>query len=163
MFQQYPQSDVNGPILLHEGRFRVRAGDRCVEPSGSAHLRWLPSPGIAFDIETDVPYAGFDLDSLTVELPDFTTKNVVPLSTHPGSTLGIRASGGEMEWGGERSLLSAGFQIVNFPDFITPGSCAVPGDPTTIGGDKGTIQNGRSEPRRLADPHRCRAGVWGPL
>ena len=141
MFQQYPQSDVNGPILLHEGRFRVRAGDRCVEPSGSAHLRWLPSPGIAFDIETDVPYAGFDLDSLTVELPDFTTKNVVPLSTHPGSTLGIRAFAGAMEWGGEQSLLSVGFQIVNFPDFITPGSCAVPGDPTTIGGDKGTIQN----------------------
>ena len=33
MFQQYPQNDVSGPILLHEGRFRVRAGDRCIEPA----------------------------------------------------------------------------------------------------------------------------------
>ena len=140
MFQQYPQNDVNEPILLHEGRFCVRAGDRCIEPSGSAHLRWLPSPGIEFDIETDEPYAGFDLDSLTVELPGFRTKNVVPRSTHLGSTLRIRAFAGAMEWVGEQSLLSAGFQIVNFTDFLTPGPSAVPGDPTAIAGDSGTIE-----------------------
>ncbi len=75
MFQQYPQKDVNESVLLHEGRFRVRAGDRCIEPSGSAHLGWLPSPGIEFDIETDVPHAGFGLDS-TVELPGCRTKKV---------------------------------------------------------------------------------------
>ena len=137
MFQQYPQSDVNEPILLHEGRFRVGAGDRCIDASGSAHLRWLPSPGIAFDIETDEP-VGFDLDSLTVELPGFTTKNVVAYSTvAPGS---IRAFAAAMECGGERRLLSVGFQIVNFPDVITPGPSAVPGDPTAIAGDFGTIQ-----------------------
>ena len=62
MFQQYPQRDVNEPVLLHEGRFRVRAGDRSIEASGSARLRWLPSPGIEFDIETDEP-VGLDLDS----------------------------------------------------------------------------------------------------
>ena len=140
MFQQYPQNDVNEPILLHEGRFRVRAGDHCIEPSGSAHLRWLPSPGIEFDIETDEPYAGFDLDSLTVELPGFRTKNVVPRSMNRGSTLRIRAFAGAMEWGGERRLLSVGFQIVNFSDFITPGPSAVPGDPTAIGRDYGTIE-----------------------
>ena len=143
MFQQYPQTDVNEPILLHEGRFRVRAGDRCIEPSGSAHLRWLPSPGIVFDIETDEP-AGLDLGSLTVELPGFRTKKVVALPTLWGSTpsgwISIRAAAGEMEWGGERSLLSAGFQIVNFPDVITPGPSAVPGDPTATAGDFGTIQ-----------------------
>ena len=77
MFQQYPQSDVNEPILLHEGRFRVRRGDRCVEGSGSAHLRWLPSPGIEFDIEITEPYPDVDFDSLTVELPGFRTENVV--------------------------------------------------------------------------------------
>ena len=139
MFQQYPQKDVNEPVLLHEGRFRVRAGDRCIEPSGSAHLRWLPSPGIEFDTETDVPHAGFGLDS-TVELPGFRTKNVVVHSTHLGSTLGIRASVGAMEWGGERRLFSVGFQIVNFSDVITPGPSTVPGDPTATGGDYGTIQ-----------------------
>ena len=143
MFQQYPQKDVNEPVLLHEGRFRVRAGDRCIESSGSAHLRWLPSPGIEFDIETDEP-VGIDLDSLTVELPGFRTKKVVALSTHWGSTpsgrTSIRAYAGEMEWGGKQSLLSAGFQIVNFPDVITPGPSAVPGDPTAIAGDFGTIQ-----------------------
>ena len=143
MFQQFPQKDVNETVLLHEGRFRVRAGDRCIESSGSAHLRWLPSPGIEFDIETDEP-VGIDLDSLTVELPGFRTKKVVALSTHWGSTpsgrTSIRAYAGEMEWGGRQSLLSAGFQIVNFPDVITPGPSAVPGDPTAIAGDFGTIQ-----------------------
>ena len=60
MFQQYPQSDVNEPIPLHEGRFRIRRGDRCVEGSGSARLRWLPSPGIEFDIEITEPFPGVD-------------------------------------------------------------------------------------------------------
>ena len=64
MFQQYPQKDVNEPVLLHEGRFRVRAGDPCIEPSGSAHLRWLPSPGIEFDIETDVPLP--DIETIAI-------------------------------------------------------------------------------------------------
>ena len=46
-----------------------------------------------------------------------------------------------MEWGGQRRLLSIGFQVVNFPDFITPGPSAVPGDPTAIAGeDDETIQ-----------------------
>ena len=143
MFQQYPQHDVNGPILLHEGRFRVRSGDRCIAASGSAQLRWLPRPGIEFVMETDAR-CGLDLDSLNVELPGFRTKNVVAFSTHWGSTpsgrTSIRASAGQMEWGGERSLFSVGFQIVNFRDVITPGSSAVPGDPTTIGGDRWTIQ-----------------------
>ena len=144
MFQQHSQRDVNEPVLLHEGRFLVRSGDRCIEASGLARLRWMPSPGIEFDIGAEEPF-GLDLDSLTVELPSFTTTNVVPYSTSaPGS---IRAFAGAMEWGGERRLRSVGFQIVNCPDFITPGPTAVPGDPTAIAGDFGTIQtvslNGR--------------------
>lgn len=143
MFQQYPQPDVNGPILLHKGRFRVRAGDHCVAASGSARLRWLPRPGIEFVVETDTP-CGFDLESLKVEPPGFRTKSVAAFSMHSGSTpsgsTSIRASAGQLEWGGERSLLSAGFQIVNFRDVITPGPCVIPGDPTTVGADSGTIQ-----------------------
>ena len=135
MFQQYPQRDVNEPVLLHEGRFRVRSGDQCIEASGSARLRWLPSPGIEFDIEADEP-VGLTLDSLTVELPGFTTTNVGAYSTGaPGS---IRAFAAAMEWGGERRLLSVGFQVVNFTDVMTPGPSAVPGDPTAIAGDFGT-------------------------
>ena len=127
MFQQYPQHDVNGPIPLHKGGLRVDAGDGCIDASGSAHLRWLPSPGIEFDIETDTP-VGLDLGSLTVELPGFTTRNVVAYST--GAPCSINACVAAMEWGGEQPLLSVGFQIVNFSDFITPGLSAVPGDPT---------------------------------
>ena len=61
-------------------------------------------------------------------------------ATHLGSTLGIRAFAGAMEWGGEQRLFSVGFQIVNFSDFITRGPSAVPGDPTAIGRDNGTIE-----------------------
>ena len=138
MFQQYPQSDVNEPILLHEGRFRVRRGDRCVEGSGSAHLRWLPSPGIEFDIEITEPYPDVDFDSLTVELPGFRTENVVAHSMTLGSTSRIRAFASAMESDREQNLLSVGFQVVNFTDFITPGLSAAPGDPTAIAGVNGT-------------------------
>ena len=137
MFQQHPQRDVNEPVLLHKGRFRVRSGDRWIEASGSARLRWMPSPGIEFDIEAEEP-VGLDLGSLTVEPPGFTTTNVVAyLTSAPGS---IRAFAAAMEWGGEQRLRSVGFQIVNCPDFITPGPAAVPGDPVAIAGDFGTIQ-----------------------
>lgn len=94
MFQQHPQRDVNETVLLHEGRFRVRAGNRSIEASGSAHLRWLPSPGIEFDIETDETVEP-DLEALTVELPRFATKNVVVYSA-PAPGL-IRAFAAEMD------------------------------------------------------------------
>ena len=138
MFQQYPQSDVNEPIPLHEGRFRVWAGDRWVEGSGSAHLRWLPSPGIEFDIEITEPFPGVGFDSLTVELPGFRTENVVAHSMTLGLTSRIRAFASTMEWDREQNLLSVGFQVVNFTDFITPGLSAAPGDPTAIAGVNGT-------------------------
>ena len=166
MFQQFPQKDVNETVLLHEGRFRVRAGDRCIESSGSAHLRWLPSPGIEFDIETDEP-VGIDLDSLTVELPGFRTKKVVALSTHWGSTpsgrTSIRAYAGEMEWGGRQSLLSSWIPDRQFPRRHHAGTVRSSG--RSNGDSRGFWDdpNGRPEPRRLAVPHRCRAGVRGPL
>ena len=134
MFQQYPQSDVNEPIPLHEGRFRVWAGDRCVEGSGSAHLRWLPSPGIEFDIEITEPFPGVGFDSLTVELSGFRTENVVAHSMTLGLTSRIRAFASTMESDRKQNLLSVGFQVVNFTDFITPGLSATPGDPTAIAG-----------------------------
>lgn len=139
MFQRYPQKEVNEPILLHEGKFRVCSGDHVVEPRGSARLRWLPRPGIEFDIKTDKPVE-IDLDSLTVELPGFRTENVLAHSMNLGSTTRIRAFASGMEWGGEQPLLSAGFQIVNCPDFITPGPAAVPGEPTAVSSGYGTIQ-----------------------
>ena len=138
MFQQYPQSDVNEPIPLHEGRFRVWAGDRCVEGSGSAHLRWLPSPGIEFDLEITEPFPGVGFDSLTVELPGFRTENVVAHSMTLGSTSRIGAFASAMESDREQNLLSVGFQVVNFTDFITLGLSAVPGDPTATAGVTGT-------------------------
>ncbi len=138
MFQQYPQSDVNEPIPLHEGRFRVRRSDRCVEGSGSARLRWLPSPGIEFDIEIAEPFPGGDFDSLTVDLPGFRTENVLAHSMTLGSTSRIRAFASAMESDPQQNLLSVGFQVVNFTDFITPGLSATPGDPTAIAGVKGT-------------------------
>ncbi len=133
MFQQYLQNDGNEPILLYEGRFRVEAGDRCVDAWGSTLPRRLPSPGI----ETDEP-VGLDLDSLTVELPDFTTRNVVAYSTEPPRSIGAFAAA--MEWGAQQRLLSVGFQIVNFSDLITPKLSAVPRDPTATPNDRQTKQ-----------------------
>ena len=141
-FQQYPQTDVNEPIVLHEGAFRLRSGRRCIEARGSAHLRCLPSPGIRFDIEADEPpHVGLNFDSLVVELSGFKTKHVLAYSKGGGPTPRIQASAGAMEWGGgKQSLLSVGFQIMNLCDFLRRGPSAVPGDPTQTGGDYGTIE-----------------------
>lgn len=144
-FQQYPQRDVNQSVFLYEGEFRVRAGDQCLAASGTAYLQWLPSPGIEVEIETSEP-VGLNPTSLTVELPGFATKNVLAYSTNWGSTPSgqtrIGAHAGQIEWGAEQTALrSVGFQVVNFPDVITPGPLAVPGDPTADAGDYGgTIQ-----------------------
>ena len=138
MFQQYPQSDVNEPIPLHESRFRVRRGERLLEGSGSACLRWLPSPGIEFDIEITEPFLGGDFDSWTVDLPGFTTKNVLAHSLTVGSTSNIRAFAGTMESDCQQDLLSVGFQVVNFTKFMTRGLSATPGNPTAITNLRGT-------------------------
>ena len=130
MFQEYPQNDVNGPILLHQGRFRLQSGEQVAEGPGSARLFWLPSPGIEVEVETS--HAGIDLDTVTVELPGFETENGVVLSTTLGAQSRIRAFVSKLESGCDQDLVSVGFQLVNFADIITPGLLAAPGDPTTL-------------------------------
>ena len=130
MFQEYPQNDVNVPILLHQGRFRLKSSERIAEGPGSARLLWLPSPGIEVAVETS--HAGIDLDSVTVELPGFETENVVVQSATLGPQGRIRAFVSGMESRSDQDLVSVGFQLVNFSDIITPGLFAAPGDPTTL-------------------------------
>ena len=130
MFQEYPQNDVNVPILLHQGRFRLQSGEQVAEGAGSARLLWLPSPGIEVEVETS--HAGIDLDTVTVELPGFETENVVVQSATLGPQGRIRAFVSGMESRSDQDLVSVGFQLVNFADIITPGLFAAPGDPATL-------------------------------
>jgi len=138
MFQEYPQNDVNAPILLHQGRFRMQSGEQVVEGPGSARLLWLPSPGIEVEVETS--HAGIDFDTVTVEMPGFRAENGLVLSTTLGPQGRIRAFVSAMESGWEQDLVSVGFQLVNFTDIITPGLRAVPGDPTTLTHERGQTQ-----------------------
>ena len=134
MFQEYPQNDVNEPILLHEGRFRVRRGDRLAEGPGSARLIWLPSPGIEIDIQITAPRSSVDFD-FRVELPGFRTENPLVHSITMGPNLPnlrIGAFVSLLESADDCDLVSVGFQVVNFTNFITPGLSATPGDPTTV-------------------------------
>ena len=64
MFQEYPQNNVNEPVGLYEGKFRVRKGDQVAEGTGSAALKWLPSPGIEIDIQITAPRSSVDFDSM---------------------------------------------------------------------------------------------------
>ena len=130
MFQKYPQNDVNVPILLHQGRFRLQSGEQVAEGPGSARLLWLPSPGIEVEVETS--HAEIDLDTVTVELPGFETERGVVHSTTLGPQGRIRALVSRMESNCDQDLVSVGFQLVNFADIITPGLWAAPGDPTTL-------------------------------
>ncbi len=131
MFQEYPQNDVNEPILLHEGRFRVRRGDRLAEGPGSARLIWLPSPGIEIDIQITAPRSSVDFD-FRVELPGFRTENPLVHSITMGPNLRIGAFVSLLESADDCDLVSVGFQVVNFTNFITPRLSATPGDPTVI-------------------------------
>ena len=135
MFQKYPQNDVNVPILLHQGRFRLQSGEQVVEGPGSARLLWLPSPGIEVEVETN--YAWIDLDTVMVELPGFETESGIVLSTTLGPKRQIRAFISKMESNCDQRLVSVGFQLVNFTDTITPGLFAAPGDPTTLTHERG--------------------------
>lgn len=97
----------------------------------------MPSPRIVFDIEADSRPPRFPLDSIAVALPGFRMTNCVVQPTDLNST--ISASASAMESEGEQHLRTVGFQIVNLSDFKTPGPAVVPGDPTAVGGDSGTI------------------------
>lgn len=130
MFQEYPQNDVNVPILLHQGPFRLQSGEQVAEGPGSARLLWLPSPSIEVEVETN--HAGIDFDSVTVEIPGFRTENGLVLSTTLGPQGQIRVFVSAMESGYGQELVSVGFQVVNFVDVTTGGLFAAPGDPTTL-------------------------------
>lgn len=140
MFQEYLQNNVNEPILLHEGRFRLRWGDHFAEEPGSAQLLWLPSPGIEVDIETT--HAGVDLDSVAVELPGFEMENVIVHSKIFWPHGRIRAFVSEMESDRQQDLVSVGFQVVNFTNFYTRGLLATPGDPTVVTSVEQGLVNG---------------------
>ena len=138
MFQEYPQNDVNVPILLHQGRFRIQSGEQVAEGLGSARLLWQPSPGIEVEVETR--HAGIDLDTVTVELPGFETESGVVLLTTLGPQGRIRAFVRELESGGNQELVSVGFQLVNFTDIITRRLWAGLGDPTTLTRARGQFE-----------------------
>ena len=131
MFQEYPQNNVNEPVGLYEGKFRVRKGDQVAEGTGAAALKWLPSPGIEIDIQITAPRSSVDFDS-TVELPGFRTENPLVHSITMGPNLRIGACVSLLESADDCDLVSVGFQVVNFTDIITPGLSAAPGDPTTV-------------------------------
>ena len=131
MFQEYPQDNVNEPVGLYEGKFRVRQGDRVAEGTGSAALRWLPAPSIEIDIEITAPDSTVDFDS-RVELPGFRTENSLVHSITTGSNCRIGACVSLLESADDCDLVSVGFQVANFTDIITPGLAVAPGDPTTV-------------------------------
>ena len=89
MFQEYPQNNVNEPVGLYEGNFRIRRGGQVAVGTGSAALKWLPSPGIELDIKVTAPHSSVDFDS-TVELPGFRTENPLVHSITPGPDLSHR-------------------------------------------------------------------------
>ena len=131
MFQKYPQNDVNEPIPLHRGRFRLlRSGERVAEGSGFARLLWAPSPGI--EVYVDDGYEGLDLENLTLDVPGFDAQNVLVHSNTLGPQYRIGAFVTAMESHCDQDLVSVGFQLVNFPNFVTEGLIAAPGDPTTV-------------------------------
>ena len=140
MFQEYRQNDVNEPIPLHRGRFRLlRSGERVAEGPGFVRLLWAPSPGIEVDV--DARYEGLDLHALTLDVPGFDAKNVLVHSNTLGPQYRIGAFVSAMESHCDQDLVSVGFQIVNFPNFVTDGLIAAPGDPTTVTHADGSTPN----------------------
>ena len=139
----YPQNNVNEPVGLYEGNFRIRWGDQVAEGTGSAALKWLPSPGIEIDIKIAAPHSSVDFDS-AVELPGFRTENPLVHSIMRGPNCRIGAGVSLLESADDCDLVSVGFQVVNFTDLNTPGLSAVPGEPTTV-------THARGQTKRLLD------------
>ena len=140
---QQPPSAANASIVLYKGQIALRSSAQTTTCSGTAELRWLPSPGIRLTI--DVPWP--TLRQLTgptirVRLGDMKETPALVTSRSLGLAGQVKAFITSVEDTRPTTGLNAiRFWVVNFPDVVTRTLPATPGKPWTVGRKRTTEQN----------------------
>jgi hypothetical protein len=126
----HPHDAANAPVTLHEGPIVLRHAKGEATGEGRVFFRWLPSTGLRLEADltrgeipdTGVRAAAQVADSLTEVLISSVQHRVSGdgHSAKVGGTIGV------LETKSSATLTSIGFQVVNFPDFLTPGQAPAP-------------------------------------
>jgi hypothetical protein len=127
----HPHAAANEPVTLHEGPLRLRDGAETTEGAGRLVLKFLPSTGLRLELDlasgATTPEAGAWVQAEVADSSDEALVTSIRTSIKEGEvSTKIEASISSFEKGPSAPLASAGFQIVNFPDFLTPGPKPAP-------------------------------------
>lgn len=138
----HPHDTANDPVTLHEGPVTLHLGNPSISGTGKLVLRFVPDTGLRFEAEVPSLLHGVG-DEITAEIAGATARVTVSSTSMSakGRSHSSKLSGHVRVFtiGGTEALVAAGFQIVNFPDFFTPG----PRPPSPFGSSEvGRIQIG---------------------
>ena len=120
----HPHEAANAPVTLHEGPVVLRGANE-THGAGKLVLRFVPSTGLR--LEADItsgatPDAG---DRLPAEIAGGVAEALVNAVRHTMTegvtSASVEASVSHFETGAPAELAGVGFQVVNFPDFLTSG------------------------------------------
>lgn len=121
----HPHDAANEPVTLHDGPVVLRDGTREARGTGRLVLRFVPFTGLRLEAEIlsgDAPHPGAQVKADIAGAVADVLMSALRTSVTNG-TVSSRVAGpvSVFNIGGNTELASAGFQVLNFPDFLTPG------------------------------------------
>ncbi len=126
----HPHNAANEPVTLHRGSVGLHKGDATWTGKGRLELRFLPSTGLrlALNIESGhAPDPGAEVQAEVAGGVADALVNAVRHSFQQGrTTASVEAGVSRLQTGAPDNLASLGFQVLNFPDFLTPGPKTAP-------------------------------------
>src|SRR6188508_2733300 len=125
----HPHGTVNEPVTLLERPITIpTTGDAKLNGTGALELRWLPSPSLRLKADVTSAWDTVLLPGkrVFVAIAGETAETLVS-STEFGAQNGVsffKISGivSTLSKGVREHLIHVGFQVVNFSNFLTPGS-----------------------------------------
>lgn len=124
----YPQTIANEAVILHDGAVVLRHDGGGANCNGTLALRWLPVTGLRLELAVlsgSVSGAGpnvkADLAGATTDVLIKSTSVSLNKGALSNRVVGIVSV---IDVGAPEELMSVGFQVVNFSDFVVPGSTA---------------------------------------
>lgn len=126
----HPHGAANERVVLHDGAVVLRHGKGTADGTGTLALRWLPSTGLRLEVDITAGAAPRPGGHLKIELAG-TVADGLATSHQQGFADGVSFEKvavilSSIELGTGDPLSSIGFQIVNFPSFLTPGPKPAP-------------------------------------
>lgn len=126
----HPHTAANQPVVLYEGPVALHHEKGTANGSAALVLRWLPSTGLRLEVDILSGQGPRSGASVRVEVAGAEAGALIK-STHTSLTRGVLSNRAvaivsSIAMASADHLMSIGFQIVNFPNFLTPGPKAGP-------------------------------------